>query len=392
MYKTPYYLIDLEKLKKNLNSMNDSFSTYWPNFKIGYSFKTNNLPWLVSWFKTQNVYAEVVSTPEYNLAKYVGFTDSNIILNGPNKGKDTIINIINNNGIVNLDSFEEIDFLIKNKDKITANAKIGIRINFDLEKECPGETIPGTEPGRFGFNYENGDFQKAIHLIETKTSLKVVGIHGHHSTKTKSLNIFAAITTTICKASILLNDLEYIDIGGCMFGDKPGAPSFDDYAKVITDILRKYKIKPETLLYVEPGAALVASPISYICKAIAIKDIKERRIIFTDGSKKHIAPQMNNIKFSYKLDISGERNIVPEQIISGYSCIEMDRFLYLHNEKEIEVNDSIEILNCGAYTISLAPLFIEYFPKVIVKDNNSYTIVREEWDTKEFIQKNTIIK
>lgn len=80
MHKTPYYLIDLEKLNRNLHSMQDSFSKYWPNFRISYSFKTNNLPWLVSWFKAQNIYAEIVSTPEYDLAKYVGYTDKNIIL------------------------------------------------------------------------------------------------------------------------------------------------------------------------------------------------------------------------------------------------------------------------------------------------------------------------
>lgn len=110
MHKTPYYLIDLEKLNRNLHSMQDSFSKYWPNFRISYSFKTNNLPWLVSWFKAQNIYAEIVSTPEYDLAKYVGYTDKNIILNGPNKGKNTILTIINKDGIVNLDSFEEINF------------------------------------------------------------------------------------------------------------------------------------------------------------------------------------------------------------------------------------------------------------------------------------------
>lgn len=392
MHKTPYYLIDLEKLNRNLHSMQDSFSKYWPNFRISYSFKTNNLPWLVSWFKAQNIYAEIVSTPEYDLAKYVGYTDKNIILNGPNKGKNTILTIINKDGIVNLDSFEEINFLIENKNKIAANAKIGIRINFDLEKYCPNETIPGKEPGRFGFNYENGDFKKAINLIHTNTHIKIVGIHGHHSTRTKSLNVFAAITTMICKASTLLNQLEYIDIGGCMFGDKPGAPSFEEYAKTITTILRSNNINTNTLLLLEPGAALVASPISYVCKVIAIKEIKERRIIFTDGSKKHIAPQMNDIKFAYKLNISNKREIIPNQIISGYSCIEMDRFLSLENEQEMQINDTIEILNCGAYTISLAPLFIEYFPKVIVKDNDTYTIVREEWSTKEFVQKNTIIK
>ena len=86
MLETPYFLLDLQKLEKNLHGMQDAFKAAWPNFFIGYSFKTNNLPWLVSWMKKQGVWAEVVSTPEYELAKYVGFAENRIIFNGPNKG------------------------------------------------------------------------------------------------------------------------------------------------------------------------------------------------------------------------------------------------------------------------------------------------------------------
>lgn len=133
MLNTPYYLLDLEKLKHNLCSMRNAFERLWPNFKIGYSFKTNNLPWLISWFRAQGVYAEVVSTPEYQLAQFTGYDNDHIILNGPHKGNETLLKVIKDGGIVNLDSFEEIRFLMDNLEE-TKNAKVGLRINFDLEK------------------------------------------------------------------------------------------------------------------------------------------------------------------------------------------------------------------------------------------------------------------
>lgn len=393
MYKTPYYLLDLQKLDNNLSSMKESFNKKWSNFKIGYSFKTNNLPWLVNWFRKNKVMAEVVSTAEYELAKYVGYQDNEIILNGPYKGYDTIIKVLKGNGIVNLDSFEEISFITANIHQFNDICKVGLRINFDLENKCPGETIPGEEPGRFGFNYENGDFEKAIKELSQFEKIKVVGIHGHHSTKTKSLNVFSAITEMVCKASSFLKCLEYIDLGGCLFGDKPGAPSFDQYASTITDVLNKYKIDKHVTLIMEPGAALIASPFSYLCSALSVKKIKNTTIISTDGSKKHIAPQMNNITFSYKIHRKKDENycnIIDKQVISGFTCIEMDRFLNIYDKEEILPGDIIEIYNCGAYTLSLAPLFIEYYPKVIVKDRNSYQTVREAWGCKEFVQKNII--
>ena len=70
-----------------------------------------------------------------------------------------------------------------------AKIKVGLRINFDLESYCPNETIPGKEPGRFGFNIENGDLQKAISLLSSIPNVSIVGLHGHHSTRTKIFRI-----------------------------------------------------------------------------------------------------------------------------------------------------------------------------------------------------------
>ena len=95
---------------------------------------------------------------------------------------------------------------------------------------------------------------------------------------------------------------------------------------------------------------------------------------------------MNAIKFGYCLKTNSEKHLL-RQVISGYSCIEMDRFLDLNDQPELQIGDEVTINNVGAYTISLAPLFIEYYPAVIVKDGDNYSVAREAWTTKEFTQK-----
>lgn len=389
MLKTPYYLLDLQKLEKNLIGLRSAFTSLWPNFTVGYSFKTNNLPWITSWMRAQDVMAEVVSTPEYELAKYVGYDDSCVILNGPCKGFETIDKVLKASGIVNLDSFQEIDYIRTSIKNYGSGIKVGLRINFDLEAACPGETIPGKEPGRFGFNIENGDFNRAIDELKSIAGVEITGIHAHHSTRTKSLGIFKAITTKACECASKCTSLEYIDLGGCLFGDKPGAPTFEEYAKTIVSVLSDFNIPSEVKLIMEPGAALIASPVSYVCKVIGTKDIKGTRLIYTDGSIKHIAPQMNAIRFGYKLKTSSQ-NLLPRQVVSGYSCIEMDRFLELDDQPELQIGDEVTINNVGAYTISLAPLFIEYYPSVIVKDGDGYRVAREAWTTHEFTQKHKL--
>ena len=64
-YQTPYFVIDENQLTKDFQMLKSSLETSWGNYRIGYSFKTNSLPWLVTFLKAGGVMAEVVSDDEY---------------------------------------------------------------------------------------------------------------------------------------------------------------------------------------------------------------------------------------------------------------------------------------------------------------------------------------
>ena len=60
-YRTPCFIIDEKKLLRDFNMLKDSLEASWNHYRIGYSFKTNSLPWLVTFLKSRGVMAEVVS-------------------------------------------------------------------------------------------------------------------------------------------------------------------------------------------------------------------------------------------------------------------------------------------------------------------------------------------
>ena len=76
MQDNAYFELDEEILFLNYRNLEKTLNKYWPNFKVGYSYKTNSLPWLINWMKSKGAFAEVVSTPEYKLAKKIGYSDS----------------------------------------------------------------------------------------------------------------------------------------------------------------------------------------------------------------------------------------------------------------------------------------------------------------------------
>ena len=84
----------------------------------------------------------------------------------------------------------------------------------------------GDEPGRFGFSLENGDFIMAVKRLNKLIGVEVIGIHVHHSTKTKSLDIFRNLAEkSISAAKKYISNLKYLDIGGGFFGDKINDPT-----------------------------------------------------------------------------------------------------------------------------------------------------------------------
>ena len=55
-------------------------------------------------------------------------------------------------------------------------------------------------------------------------------------------------------------------------------------------------------------------------------------------------------------------------------------------------SDQIVYENVGGYTMSLNPLFIQYFPAVYIRRNGSLIQVRRKWTPEDYIQGTTLME
>lgn len=374
---TPYFSLNKTVLDDQLSLLLDSLASFFPSSIIGYSFKTNSLPWLVNYLKDKNIYAEVVSYHEYALAKAIGY--QHIIYNGPMKDKGTFFEALSDNQIVNIETCRELDWLKEFGNK----AKIGLRINFDLESYCPGESACGMEGGRFGFCYENGVLKEVIDQLSQMENIKIAGIHLHVSSKSRSLNIYKAIAKVAYEVIETYQlDVDYIDIGGGFFGGLANKPQFKDYFKVIKDELKKYSTKT---IIVEPGTAVIAPVFSYTASVIDVKDTSYNRFAVIDGSRNDLDPKFHKSQYFYQLQTSSKLS-VSKQVVSGYSCMEDDRIMTLIDQPELTVGDRVTFDKVGSYTMALAPNFIKYSPRVYLIDGDEEPVeIKNEWTVQEYI-------
>lgn len=390
--QTPYFVIDEEILQNYYHMLTGSLEQNWNNYLVGYSFKTNSLPWLVSFVKRNGAYAEVVSEDEYLLARYLGYESSEIIYNGPYKSEDSFRDVLLSGGYVNLDSRMEIGWLTRLASEYPDQIfSVGIRANFNLEKMCPGETTMGEVSGRFGFCYETGKFADALQTLQQIPNVSVAGLHLHSSSKSRSVNIFRSIAQTACRIAEEFHlSLSYVDLGGGYCGGMEGRPEYPDYFPAVAEELSKYFSPAETKLIVEPGISLISKCTTFVTSVYDTRDIKGTRYVMTDGSRFNIDATM--IKSShlfhvdYKEKDTAKRPVMRGQVISGYTCMECDRMFLYENQPELIPGDKIIYENVGGYTMSLNPLFIQYFPPVYVKKGTELIQVRRKWTPQDYVQ------
>lgn len=385
--KTPYYVINRKELDDNFNKLKQALEDHWGNGIIGYSYKTNALPWVISHFDSLGCYAEVVSEDEYNLAKHIGVAKDRIIYNGPIKTKETFLEAVANGCIVNIDSQRELEWL----GEVTRDeGKIGLRVNFDIEKSCPGQSQCGDEGGRFGFCYENGEFEKALKKV-CQQGHRVAGLHLHTSSRTRGLDIYRAIAEMACRIAETFDlQLDYVDVGGGFFGGLPTKPQFDEYMALMAGILRRRFSPGKTALILEPGMAVIGAPVSYVTTVIDVKDTTANRFVITDGSRTSIDPLMTKSNYFSRYHRHTDKPALPKQVIGGFTCMEHDRLFTAVDQPELSVGDQIIYEKVGAYTMCLTPLFIRYFPDVYVDDGQTMKLVRKAWTPEEYLQKSVL--
>ena len=385
--KTPYYVIDQNELDENFQKMKLALEECWSNSIIGYSYKTNALPWIIRHFDRLGCYAEVVSEEEYLLAKKIGVAVNRLIYNGPIKTKETFLEAIENGCVVNIDAQREIEWL---EELPVAQRAVGIRVNFDIETLCPGQSQCPEEGGRFGFCYENGEFARAVAQLREK-SARITGLHLHTSSKSRGLDIYRAIAETACRIQREFGfELDYVDVGGGFFGGLPTKPQFGAYFSLMAGILATTFDKERTKLIIEPGMAVIGSCVHYVTSVIDVKDTQFSRFVVTDGSRTHIDPLMSKHSYFHSFRRNQDGDVLPGQIICGYTCMEHDRLFTAVNEPALQPGDRIIYHKVGAYTMCLTPLFIKYFPQVYVHRDGAFSLVRQAWTPEEYLMKSIL--
>ncbi|MBE0649794.1 MAG: alanine racemase [Bacteroidales bacterium] len=390
-YGSPLYVISEKIIRDTYREALSAFKTRYPKVQFAWSYKTNYLNAVCKIFHQEGSWAEVVSGFEYEKAIANGVPGSKIIFNGPDKSKEDLKRAIENGSLIHIDHFDELYDIMNIAPKTGKKAKVAIRVNMDA----------GIYPhwDRFGFNYENGEAWTAINKIMPNTDMELIGLHTHIGTYIMTPTAYAIAVSKLAALAVRIKikydyHLKYLDLGGG-FASKntlkgaylPGSdtcPSFDDYAKAITDALNNSDIQYDHMptLFLETGRALIDDAGYLLGTVLANKRLLDgRRSLIIDIG-------VNNLFTSFWY----EHQIVPTKIkqrdtedttIYGPLCMNIDIIRAAVQFPLLEKGDQVVIKRIGAYNMTQWLQFITYRPKVVLIDLDGKTHVIRENETHE---------
>lgn len=366
-FGSPLFVVSEDAIKKKYKDLEQALTKHYRPFKIGYSFKTNNLPAICTILKTEGALAEVVSSFEYWLAKKLGYRGEEIIFNGPHKTDDDLNTAISDRCILNIDNRDELHRLIRIASHRGIQPRIGLRVNIN-----EGRTSD-VAWDRFGFNIENGEARELCEEItHRRYPLHISGLHMHLGTNIADAGLYRhAAKKLVTFASecegILSAKMTYLDFGGgfAVTGNRlRGSPeadisSVEDYAASITGTLRGRKNQP--LLILEPGRWLIAESIVLLTTVVSVKDLAGISAVTTDAS---ISILREAAYLDFKIEALKNEPGVHSSRIYGCTCTPSDILGHALLPR-LTRGDILAFYNVGAYSIPRSSQWISPRPAII---------------------------
>lgn len=361
-YGHSFYVLDSDVFEDNYKRLKAAFEKHYPNFNIAYSYKTNYTPKLVKIVNRLGGFAEVVSDMEADIALKSGVGYERIIWNGPVKNTGRVKEVLLKGGTVNIDSFSEFEFVRElAKENPSVRINLGVRCNYEV-----GDGVIS----RFGVDVNSPEFEDILSGIKAGENIKLVNFQAHFAKR------LPEYWTARAEGMLKIYDRalkeygikpERLDIGGGIFGDMPETlreqlkvekACFEDYAARSAVLFAEHFKSTDNppVLMVEPGTAVAANSMRYVCRIETVKNIRGKVIASANGSQKNIS--LSGLNPPMEVITCGDKRENLENVdIAGYTCIESD-YLFKGYNGELGVGDYLVFSNCGSYSLVMKPPFI----------------------------------
>jgi diaminopimelate decarboxylase len=374
---TPAYVYSARAIREAYRAVDGAFEPY-PH-AIHYALKANSTLALVRLLRSIGSRADVNSGGELAVALRAGFDPKDIVFTGVGKTRSELDDAITKGvGTINAESAGELDRIAAATSRLGRRARVALRVNPDIDAKSHPNISTGLRSNKFGVAISEA---RGIYDARRGTQgLHFVGVHVHIGSQiTTSEPLRRAAEALVSLALDLTEDgfqLEHIDLGGGLgiSYEGPDIISPAEYAAIVMPELRRIGLP----VVLEPGRAIVGHSGALVARVVDTKQYPDgRRFIVLDAGMTELMRPALYGSYHRIVPVKPRGGAERAYDVVGPICESSDVFATARELPELEVDDTVAVLDPGAYGAVMASNYNRRLlaPEVLV-DETQWTVIR----------------
>lgn len=374
---TPVYIYSKKFFKNRYKEFTNAFKSI--KHKVFYSVKANFNLNVIKTFYDLGSGIDVNSEGEFYRAYKAGVDPKKMLMAGVGKTADEIKLAIGKDFImIKAESPEEIELINEIAGKLKKKAKVGIRVNPDVNPRTHPYISTGLSQNKFGI--AAAEAEQIFKEYEKYSNISFVGIDMHIGSQITIVEPFAEAIDRLSEFYFKIKSygtkIEHFDIGGGVGVTYNNEKSFG-LSELANAIIPKLK-KLDCEIFFEPGRFLTANGGILVTKVLFNKKNNNKSFIIVDAAMNDLLrPSIYSAYHHIQpVEIStSDKNIVAD--IVGPVCESGDFFAKDRTISEIKQGKYLAIMSAGAYSIVMSSNYnARRRPAEVMVDGSKFSIIR----------------
>jgi diaminopimelate decarboxylase len=348
---TPYYSYDLELLDHTLNEMRHWADMY--GFLPHYAMKANHNRPILERVKAMDFGLDCVSGGEIERGLELGFSGERMILSGVGKRPDEILLALRSNVRIQVESEAEFRLIRSLLTDNSFTARIGLRINPNLEAGTHDKISTGRSSDKFGISTKI--MWNLISQTMEDERLSFQGIHMHIGSQITDLERFRQMCHSMNEIiETYLNIYGVypeVNVGGGLGIDyhAPSTHPVADFRAYFETIRSELRIPDDMPVLCEPGRSVVGQCGELMTSVLYIKENADKIFVIVDaGMSELMRPALYGAY--HRIECVGPVRPCNKPVeVVGPICESSDSFGFMSDPVLPEVGSLLRIRSAGAY-------------------------------------------
>jgi diaminopimelate decarboxylase len=385
---TPLYVYDAETIRASLREYVDAFFRYRP-VRVAYSVKACALIGVGAVIAREGLDASVASLGELGAARRAGFPTSRMELHGNAKPDDEVAGALEARvGRFVVDGAHDIERLARLTHGRRRRQAVWLRVAPGIKVDTHPYLVTGTVDSKFGAPISTGEALTQAREIARAKGLALVGIHAHLGAQVRDARPYGELARALVAfanevRAATAAPITELGMGGGVavrLRSSEEAPELDDYARAVTQPVRKDRALRGATIYVEPGRGLVGRSAVALYRVVGTKRVPDvRTFVAVDGGMgDNIRPALYDAEYSAVL--AGRAAEAPSEnvTVAGRYCESGDVLIHSVRLPKANQGDVLAIPGAGAYSVAMSSNYNQVpRPAVILLDGDRARVIRE---------------